>query len=83
MVLTTIKCWNSLLADGMDFLSPEVFKSVFQKYVHFMVCVTEETELEYHSDFLDLIVYLYFSCLFFFFFVILYVVFSLSFLIPT
>jgi len=40
-----------LLADGMDFLSPEVFKSVFQKYVHFMVFVIEKTELEYHSVF--------------------------------
>lgn len=51
MYLTTIKCWNSLLADGVNFLSPEVFENVFQKYVHFTVCVIEKTELEYCSGF--------------------------------
>lgn len=40
-----------MLADGVNFLSPEVFKNVFQKYVHFMVFVIEKTELEYCSVF--------------------------------
>lgn len=66
MVLTTIKCWNSLLADGMDFLSPEVFKSVFQKYVHFMICVTEKNELEYHSDFVNSLSIFLFSIFFYY-----------------
>lgn len=47
MYLTAIKCRNSLLADGLDFLSPEVFRSMYC----FMVFVIEKAELEYHSGF--------------------------------
>lgn len=47
MYLTAFKCRNSLLADGLDFLSPEVFRSMYC----FMVFVIEKAELEYHSGF--------------------------------
>lgn len=47
MYLAAINCRNSLLADGLGFLSPEVFRSMYR----FMVFVIEKAELEYHSGF--------------------------------
>lgn len=47
MYLVAIICRNSLLTDGLDFLSPEILRSMY----HFMVFVIEKAELEYQSGF--------------------------------